>query len=281
MSKSVAAFFVILFLCLALAPTATQAQTTWVSGLSASTTSTTATLTWTTAVPSTTEVRYGLTTTYGTHTTLDPTFVVAHSSTLTGLTPGTLYHLRLLDRDCEPLQLTSIDYTVTTQAAPVSVLVTPAAGTLGSGASQQLTAQVNNATNTAVTWTTTGGSVTNSGYFTAPVVVANQQVTVKATSVADPTKSATAVFTVTAPIQHSVSLNWQPSSSNDIAFYSAYRSLTQGGPYSLLAGSLPGLAYVDSAVQSGTKYYYVVRATDTEGVESADSAEVSAVVPSP
>jgi hypothetical protein len=281
MFKFVAVFIRELFFCLVFGSVISQAQTTWISNLYASTTSTTATLSWTTAVPSTTEVRYGLTTSYGTHTAEDPTLVVSHTANVNALTPGTVYHLKLLDTDAEPLQLSSADYTITTQPGPVAVSVTPASGTLGSGVAQQLTAQVTNATTTTVTWSAVAGSVTPAGMFTAPVVTASEQVGVTATSVADPTKSATAVFTVTAPIQHTVALNWQASSSSEIAFYTTYRSLTHGGPYGLLASTISGLTYTDNAVQAGTTYYYVVTATNQQGEESADSAEVSAVVPSP
>jgi hypothetical protein len=281
MFKFVAVLIRELLLCLVFGSVIGQAQTTWISNLYVSTTSTTATLSWTTAVPSTTEVRYGLTTSYGTHTVRDPTLVVSHTATVSALTPGTVYHLKLLDTDLEPLQLISTDYTITTQPGAVSVLVTPASGTLASGMSQQLTAQVNNATNTAVTWSAVAGSVMSSGVFTAPVVTATEEVGVTATSVADPTMSATAVFTITAPIQHSVAMNWQASSSNDVAFYTAYRSLTHGGPYALLASAISGQAYTDTAVRAGTTYYYVVTATNQQGEESANSAEASATVPSP
>ena len=280
MSKFVAVWIVAIIVCTSGLLIA-QTSETWISNLNVSTTSTTATLTWTTAVPSSTQVRYGLTTSYGTHTTVNPTLVTAHAATIAGLTPSTLYHFRLVDQDAEPLALGSIDYTMTTQANPVAVVVTPAAASIPSGGSQQLTAQVTNASNTAVTWISSAGTVTAAGLFTAPSVTANFQVIVTATSVADNSKSAQAVITVTAPIQHSVLLQWQASPSSEIQFYSAYRSLMKGGPYSLLASAITGLGYTDSSVQSGTTYYYVVTATNSSGEESADSAEVSAGVPNP
>jgi hypothetical protein len=212
---------------------------------------------------------------------VNPSLVTAHAATITGLTPSTQYHLRLVDSDAEPLQLASIDYTVTTQAGPITVAVTPGAASVPSGGSVQLTAQVNNATNTGVTWSATAGMVSASGLFTAPVVTANVQVIVTATSVADTTKSAQSVLTVSGPIQHAVVLGWQASPSSDIQFYSAYRSLNSGGPYALLASAITALGYTDSSVQSGTTYYYVVTATNASGEESADSAEVSAIVPNP
>jgi uncharacterized protein YjdB len=279
MSKSCFAFLLVLLLTVS--SLATQAQTTWISGVTTSTTSTTATLTWSTAVPATTQVQYGLTASYGSRNAMDPALVTTHSATLGGLAAGTVYHLRLLSRDAEPLQLASIDYTITTQAGAVSVTVSPTSGTVASGASQQFTAQVKNATNTQVTWSTSSGSITSGGMFSAPVVTSDGSVTIVATSVADPSKSAQAVFTVKAPIQHSVSLNWQASPSKNVVFYSAYRSSMHGGPYALMASAVTGLAYNDLSVQAGTTYYYVVTATDNRGEESADSGEVSAVVPSP
>ena len=279
MSKSCSALLVILLLVLR--PPPTQAQASWISTLSAVTTNTTAQLSWTTAVPATTQVRYGVTTNYGAHTALDSTFTTTHSVTVTALTPGTVYHLRLLAKDVEPLLLTSNDYTITTQTGPVSVAVLPTSGTVSSGGSQQFSAQVKNATNTAVTWTASVGSITAGGMYTAPVVTTDLQGSITATSIADPSKWATATLTIKAPIQHSVALLWQASPSSDVVSYSAYRSGTHGGPYSLIASAIPGLAYTDFVVQAGMTYYYVVRATDNRGQESTDSAEVAASVPSP
>jgi hypothetical protein len=279
MSKSSFAFL----LALLLAPTsiATQAQTTWISGVTTSTTSTTASVSWNTAVPTTTEVQYGLTTGYGTHTTLDSGLANSHAVNFGGLTAGTVYHLRLLSKDAEPLLLTSKDFTITTQASAVSVTVSPTSGAVASGGSEQFTAQVTNTTNTGVGWTASIGSITAAGLFTAPMVSTDQAATVTATSTADPSKSATASLTVKAMVRHSVSLNWQTSPSNDIVFYNAYRSCSQGGPYALMASAITGLAYADSSVQAGITYYYVVTATDEHGEESADSGEAAASVPSP
>jgi len=279
MSKSVFAFLVILLLTLS--SFTTKAQTTWISGLNSSTTDTTATLTWNTAVPATTQVQYGPTSSYGLHTTLDSTLLTAHSASLSGLTANTVYHLRLLSKDAAPLLVTSKDLTITTQAGPVTVSVTPSSGTVASGGLQQFIAQVKNTTNSNVSWSTSTGSITASGMFSAPVVTSDGTATIVATSVADPSKRATAVFTVKAPIQHSVSLNWWASPSSNVVFYNAYRASTHGGPYALTASAITGLAYSDMAVQAGTTYYYVVTATNDRGQESIESGEVSASVPSP
>jgi hypothetical protein len=57
---------------------------------------TTAILTWKTEVPATTQVQYGLTTTYGSATSLDAQLVRNHVATLAGLTPGTNYYFRAI-----------------------------------------------------------------------------------------------------------------------------------------------------------------------------------------
>ena len=53
-------------------------------------TETTATVTWTTSEPADWQIEYGLTTGYGSQSTLDATLNTSHLVTLTGLTPGTL-----------------------------------------------------------------------------------------------------------------------------------------------------------------------------------------------
>lgn len=78
-------------------------------------------------------------------------------------------------------------------AAQVSVEVTPSTVTLCASATQTFTATVSHASNTAVTWSATGGSITSGGVYTAPVSGTD---TVRATSVADATKYGEAAVTV-------------------------------------------------------------------------------------
>jgi subtilisin family serine protease len=58
--------------------------------------------------------------------------------------------------------------------------------------------------------------------------------------------------------------------------YNVRRSLTTGGPYTLLASDVKATTYIDTAVTNGTTYYYVVSAENNLG-ESADSNEASAI----
>ena len=370
-------------LLLNLFPRLAPAQT-WISGVSVGATDKTATIIWTTAVPADTQVRYGLSTNYGTRSPLDPTLALVHSVTLTKLRPGNLYHFRCMSNDAAAELVLSMDYTFQTTSGPVAVTISPTSATVNSGGTQQFTAQVTNSSNTTVSWSATDGTVDVGGLFTAPKVTQDETVYVTATSVADPTKSARATVTVKAPapvlslsptslaftavqggsnpapanvsvtntgggtlsftvtsdaawlvvsptggtapatlqvapviagmsagvytghvtisapgaqnspgvvtvtltmtappVQHSVDLNWNASSDNQVVGYNAYRSTTSGGPYGLLASAIGGLTYTDGTVQPGVTYYYVVTATDNQGNESVDSNEAQAVIPSP
>jgi hypothetical protein len=91
------------------------------------------------------------------------------------------------------------------QPVQVSVSISPTTATLSTGAQKQFTASVSGSTNTAVTWTASGGTVTVGGLYAAPSSAGTYTVT--ATSAADSTKSASAVITVSQPVQVSVSIS--------------------------------------------------------------------------
>ena len=83
----------------------------------------------------------------------------------------------------------------------VAVALTPATATVAAGGTLQYNAQVSNAANSAVTWSLSPavGNITTGGLYQAPAVTTSTVVTVRATSVADPAKSATAQLTLTPP----------------------------------------------------------------------------------
>ena len=154
----------------------------------------------------------------------------------------------------------------------------PAHGTQAHGGTQQFTATVTGTSNTAVTWSASGGSISPSGWFTAPAIIGIY--TVQATSAADPSQSASATVTVIALLTHSATLSWTASTSA-VAGYNVYRSGQSGGPYTLInTAPQPGTTYGDLSVQAGQTYYYVVTAVDSSGTESVFSNEVTAAIPS-
>lgn len=84
--------------------------------------------------------------------------------------------------------------TVTTpQQATVSI--TPSSTTVPANGTYSFKASVSGSTNTSVRWSATGGTVSTSGYYTAPASAGTYRV--RATSAADSTKYAEAVVTVT------------------------------------------------------------------------------------
>jgi hypothetical protein len=79
-------------------------------------------------------------------------------------------------------------------------------------------------------------------------------------------------------------LGWNDSATASITQYFVYRSLTAGGPYTLLAtvaDTSPGVGggasyiYHDDAVSGGTTYYYTVKSNDGVACTSPASNEVS------
>ena len=83
-----------------------------------------------------------------------------------------------------------------------------------------------------------------------------------------------------APVQHSVALTWNPSTSTNVVGYNVYRGTTSGGPYTKLNSAPdPGTSDTDTTVQSGQTYYYVVSAIDSNANESLFSNQVQAVIP--
>jgi hypothetical protein len=136
---------------------------------------------------------------YGSRGGLNPALVSAHSVTLIKLAANTQYHVRVLAHDASGVLVTGLDYGFATKAGPIKVTVSPSSATVPSGGTQQFSATVTNTSNTSVTWSASGGSISSSGLFTAPTVTGDTAVTIKAVSVADTSKSATAAVTVNAP----------------------------------------------------------------------------------
>lgn len=82
-----------------------------------------------------------------------------------------------------------------------------------------------------------------------------------------------------APVQHSVSLNWNPSTSQ-VMGYNVYRGTTAGGPYAKMNSSPDAnTTYTDTRVAASQTYYYVTTAVNSSGVESSYSNQVQVSVP--
>jgi len=91
-----------------------------------------ATITWSTDQASSSQIEYGITTAYGSMTTVDPTLVTSHSQVLTGLLAATVYHYRVRSTNASGTQGISGDFTFTTLAAPTPVISNVLAGSITS-----------------------------------------------------------------------------------------------------------------------------------------------------
>jgi len=93
---------------------------------------------------------------------------------------------------------------------------------------------------------------------------------------------ATGTTSTPSPVSgHSVSLVWSPSASPVIGYH-VYRGTSPGGPYSRISAStIGGLDFSDTTLPSSGRYYYVVTALDSAGVESAFSNEATVDFPNP
>ena len=116
---------------------------------------------------------------------------------------------------------TSNAATLTVNSTPVAITVTPGSATVAAGSTQQFAGNVTGTSQTGVTWSVSGsgctgaacGTISSTGIFVAPASVPSPAaVNVKATSVADPTKSASASVTIVAAV--AVLLSISPTSAS-------------------------------------------------------------------
>lgn len=155
--RSLGAALFLSFLMVTFGVSPTQAQT-WISAVSASTTATGAGITWTTAVPSDSQVEYGTTAAYGNISSLAAAKIAAHSITLTGLAAGTTYHFRVRSGDASGVLVVSPDYTLKL-AATLLLAANPASLNFGSIALQKCSAvQMTTLTSNGSSPTTLGPS---------------------------------------------------------------------------------------------------------------------------
>jgi len=90
---------------------------------SSSVEATSANISWTTIETATTQIEYGLTTSYGTTTNLLSSLVTQHSQAITGLTAVATYHYRVISKDSAGNISVSDDMTFTTKEASTTIPV--------------------------------------------------------------------------------------------------------------------------------------------------------------
>lgn len=169
----------------------------------------------------------------------------------------------------------SSDTPVVTPTPVVSVAVAAPTAAIAASGTYQFTATVTGTTNTSVTWsvdaagTTNVGTITTAGLYTAPPAAGT--FTVRATSVADASKSGTASITVNPP---PITVAITPSSTTLGAGGSVQLSASvTGSTNGAVTWDLPGGASTGTLVSNGTANAlytapntlgsYQVRATST------------------
>src|SRR6266566_4938723 len=186
----------------------------------------------------------------------------------------------ILTLGISPTSLSFGSITTGTTSAPQTVTIT------NTGNSNVTISQIN-LIGAGYTMTGGGAPVTLSPSQTITLVVQFSPTTAGAVSgsitiVSNATGSPATVSlsgTGVTPVQHSVTLTWNASTST-VSGYNVYRSTVSGSGYTKLNSSLVAvLTYSDSTVQSATTYFYVTTAVDSSGNESVHSNEVSAVIP--
>ncbi len=84
-------------------------------------------------------------------------------------------------------------------------------------------------------------------------------------------------------IAEGITTSWDAATDADggpVSGYNLYRSTTPQGGYTQVNGALiTGTQFVDTGVDTETRYYYVVTSVDSDGDQSVLSREVSATVP--
>lgn len=87
-------------------------------------TSASATITWTTSAPATSQVVYGLTSSYGSSTGADSSMTSSHTQVIVGLQAATTYHFRVDSQNGGSSDVSSQDSTFTTAASDALVVAT-------------------------------------------------------------------------------------------------------------------------------------------------------------
>ena len=140
--------------------------------------------------------------------------------------------------------------------------------------------------------TVSGAGFSGSGISNGQVVPAGQfatlSVTFAPTSAGGASGTATVVSNATDPsitvtlsgtgVSHSAALNWTASVTSGVTGYNVYRGTTLGSYTKINSSQVTTLNYTDSAVATGTTYFYVVTALSSVG-ESSYSTPATAVIP--
>ncbi|MBI1754598.1 MAG: Ig-like domain-containing protein [Acidobacteria bacterium] len=169
--------------------------------------------------------------------------------------------------------------TWTRQVGAIALLISPNQATIRPGSSQQFIASITGISNPAVAWTileANGGSISSTGLYTAPALPGAY--TVKATSLADPTKSVSAAITVRPPVVlSSTAATIQPGAAQTftatltgfpVGTSPAWRVIEPGG------GTVDATGKYTAPLEAGT-YTLEAAASDPDGTRFNATATIT------
>lgn len=230
-----------------------------------------ATISWTTNEPSDTQVNYGLTSSYGSSSSLNSSMVTSHSVTLTGLSAGTVYNYRVRSRDAAGNLTSSSNNTFTTQTLPDTTAPTTPIGLSATPTSET---QIQLSWNASTDPTGTGQSVSGIAFY---------QVWRGVSLVATTTSTAYLDRNLTAGTLYSYQVSTQDNASNISAKSSAVSTTTpiaslpvqrriiinlEGAPSN--GRNISGVVEFLNPTNLSSKIYQANITTNTSGVYTVD-----------
>ena len=221
------------------------------------------------------------------------TFTTTFTPQVTGQVSGTLQVMNSRNSTSAWVPLTGTG-TATGQLSVSPASISFGNLTVGSTASQtgKLTAVGSSVTITSASSSSPEFSVSGISLPTTIPSGQSMSYSVAFTPQSSGTASATLAFASTATtatesltgsgvsvVQHSVNLNWSPSTSQ-VSGYNVYRAGAASGPYAKLNSSPDAnTTFTDGTVASAHTYYYVTTAVNSSGMESSYSNQVQVSVP--
>ena len=186
--------------------------------------------------------------------------------------------------------------------APTGFSLSPGTATVASMKHLQFTARISGTTNTSVTWSASGGTISSSGLFTAPQVTSTTSVIITATSPANhvvrkgsdidggSATSASATVTVMPPVTSSLAITNSalPTADAGVLYTASLSAIGGAAPYqwNLASGILPSgiQLQTSSGVIAGRTalpglYPFSLQVTDASGHSATAAFSLTVTVP--
>ena len=176
-------------------------------------------------------------------------------------------------------------------AEKLTIAISPTTAALSPQQMQQFTASLTGTANTAVIWSSTAGTISKSGEFTAPAASTNMPVIVTATSQADGSLNASATITVIAQTPLAITTSGLLAANSGVPYRASLAATGGASPYqwSISSGALPAGISLQSSTGAlaGTttlsgSFAFTVEVSDSAGKTATRSFNlVSAASTSP